>query len=93
LEEGIAARLVSMPSLELFRAQEAAYRSQVLPEGPPRVAVEAGVPQPWEAVVGPGGAVIGVDRFGASAPYKTIYEHLGLTPKRVAQRARELLEA
>ncbi|MDA8394089.1 MAG: transketolase [Candidatus Dormibacteraeota bacterium] len=93
LEAGIAARLVSIPSLELFREQEAGYRSQVLPDGLPRLAVEAGVPQPWEAVVGPQGAVIGVDRFGASAPYKTIYEHLGLTPQRVAQRARELLEA
>ncbi|MGC8473083.1 MAG: transketolase-like TK C-terminal-containing protein, partial [Candidatus Dormibacteria bacterium] len=53
----------------------------------------ARVTQPWEALVGPRGAVIGVDRFGASAPYKTIYEHLGLTPQRTAQRARELLEA
>ncbi len=90
--EGIAARLVSMPSLELFRAQAQEDQELVLPPGIPRVAVEAGVPLPWEALVGPSGAVIGVERFGASAPFETIYEHLGLTPGAVAQRARELLQ-
>ncbi len=91
--DGIPTRLVSMPSLELFHDQPPEYRDLVLPLAiPAKVAVEAGVPQPWLAVVGARGAVVGVERFGASAPYETIYQHFGLTPEAVAARARELLE-
>ncbi|MGH7608621.1 MAG: transketolase [Candidatus Dormibacteria bacterium] len=89
---GIRARVVSMPSMELFAAQDQAYRDQVLPPGVPRLAVEAGVDQPWWRWVGLSGAVIGVDRFGASAPYQTIYQHLGLTPEAVALRAQQLVQ-
>ena len=90
---GVATRLVSMPSIELFRQQPPEYRELVLPEAlTAKVAVEAGVSQPWLAIVGPRGAVVGVDRFGASAPYETIYQHFGLTPEAVAERARGLLE-
>jgi transketolase len=91
-DSGVPTRLVSMPSLELFQAQAEEYRQQVLPHSvTARVAVEAGVPQPWQALVGPQGSVIGITRFGASAPYETIYEHFGFTPKAVAERACSLL--
>jgi transketolase len=78
--------------MELFASQPDEYRDQVLPAAIPiRVAVEAGVDQPWWRWVGEHGAVIGVNRFGASAPYQTIYEKLGLTPAAVAERAKVLL--
>jgi transketolase len=79
------ARVVSLPCWELFDAQPEAYRDEVLPPSvTARVSIEAGVTFGWERYVGPGGASIGVDRFGASAPYERIYEELGLTPQAVA---------
>jgi transketolase len=92
--DGIPARVVSMPSHELFAAQTVAYRDSVLPRDVPvRVAVEAAHPMSWYRWVGDGGAVIGMERFGASAPYQTIYRELGITGERVAERVRELLQA
>ena len=89
---GIDARVVSMPSWEIFREQDAAYRDEVLPPGVrTRVAVEAGASQGWLEWVTGDGAVVGVDRFGASAPWKEIYAHLGLTGEAVARRTRDLL--
>jgi transketolase len=89
---GVPTRVVSAPSLELFAAQPAAYRDQVLPPGVPcRVAVEAAHPQPWYRWVGDHGAVVGLTRFGASAPYQRVYEELGITAAAVAERARALL--
>ncbi|NIP79728.1 MAG: transketolase, partial [Gemmatimonadetes bacterium] len=67
-EDGVAVRVVSMPSLELFREQSDDYREQVLPPGVPRLAIEAGSPLGWHEWVGAGGDVVGLDRFGASAP-------------------------
>ncbi len=90
-EGGVVARVVSMPSLELFAAQEEGYRSSVLPQGIPRVAIEAAHPMSWYRVVGEQGIVIGLERFGASSPYKTIYEELGFTVKAVAEAARSLV--
>jgi transketolase len=91
-KEGIRARVVSLPSFELFEAQPAAYRREVLPPGVrARVAVEAAAPFGWDRYVGPSGAVVGLERFGASAPYQTIYEQLGLTAAAVAARAKALL--
>jgi transketolase len=91
-EQGVPTRVVSMPSMELFAAQPDDYRAEVLPpDVRTRVAVEAGVDQPWWRWVGDGGAVVGVNRFGASAPYQTIYEHFGLTPAAVAERVQRLL--
>ena len=91
-KQGIPTRVVSMPSMELFASQPGEYRSQVLPkEVRTRVAVEAGVEQPWWRWVGEGGGVVGVNRFGASAPYQTVYEHFGLTPPAVAERVQGLL--
>jgi transketolase len=88
--DGIAARVVSVPSLELFWKQDAAYRSEVLPAGVPRVAIEAAHPMPWYRLVGESGAVLGLERFGASAPYQRIYEELGLTVDKLVETARSL---
>ncbi|HXV86554.1 MAG TPA: transketolase [Gemmatimonadales bacterium] len=90
--EGVAARVVSMPSHELFAAQPAAYRDQILPpEVTARVAVEAAHPMSWARWVGSRGAVVGLERFGASAPYQRIYQELGITADHVAAAARRLL--
>jgi transketolase len=92
-EKGVAARVVSMPSWERFARQPQSYRDSVLPPAiTARVAVEAGVTLGWQKWVGDRGVVVGVDRFGASAPYKEIYQHFGLTPERVADEALALLE-
>jgi transketolase len=91
-KKGIAARVVNMPSWELFDRQSRAYRESVLPpEVTARLAVEAGVPQGWHRYVGLSGDVIGLERFGASAPYQVIMQHLGLTVENVVARALRLL--
>ncbi|MBI5625022.1 MAG: transketolase [Elusimicrobia bacterium] len=84
---GVAARVVSMPSWELFREQSAAYREQVLSPGIPRLAVEAGVSLGWSEFVGDTGRVIGLDRFGASAPGEAALERLGFGVENVASAA------
>jgi len=92
-DEGIAARAVSMPSWELFDAQPREYRESVLPPSvPARLAVEAGSPQGWHRYVGDRGDVLGVDRFGASAPGGEMLERYGFTVDNVCARARALLE-
>ena len=88
---GIRARVVSMPSWELFAEQTEEYRRQVLPLSIPRLAVEAGVTLGWGDVVGDGGAVIGIDRFGVSAPGADAARHLGLTVEAVVKKAIELV--
>ena len=89
---GVPTRVVSMPSLEFFAAQDAAYRDAVLPPGiRVRVAVEAGRSQGWHRWVTDAGDVVGIEQYGASAPYERIYEEYGLTPQHVAERARALL--
>jgi transketolase len=89
--EGVAVRCVSMPSWERFDAQDEAYRHSVLPPNVPKLAVEAGSPQGWHRYVGDTGAVIGVDRFGASAPGDILLEKYGFTVGNVCTRARALL--
>jgi transketolase len=90
--EGTRVRVVSMPCIELFEAQSAEYRDSVLPPGvSARLAVEAGVPLSWWKWVGGGGDVLGIDRFGASAPGTTVLEQLGFAPESIAARARSLL--
>jgi transketolase len=83
----IPARVVSMASMELFKRQRAGYQASILPAGIPRVAIEAAGPMSWYEWVGSSGAVIGLDRFGASAPYETIYSQLGITAERVVEAA------
>ncbi len=90
---GIRARVVSMPSWELFDAQPQAYRDEVLPPSTPaRLAIEAGVAQGWERYVGPAGDVMSIERLGASAPTKVLMEKFGFTPQAVVERALRLLE-
>jgi Transketolase len=91
-DAGIAARVVSMPCVELFYAQDVAYRDTVLPPGLPRVSVEAGGTWFWRGVVGEQGLALGIDTFGESAPAEALYQHFGLTPAHVAAAARVLLE-
>jgi transketolase len=90
--KGVVARVVSMPSWEIFERQPPAYRASVLPPAvTARVAVEAGSPQGWYKYVGMGGDVVGMTRFGASAPGKVNFEKFGFTPENVAARALALL--
>jgi transketolase len=92
-EQGVGVRVVSMPSWELFDGQPASYRDSVLP--PPvttRLAIEAGVTTGWSKYVGPTGSVIGLDRFGASAPYQVLMEKFGFTAEAVAERMLQLLK-
>ena len=91
-EQKISARVVSMPSWELFDQQPQAYRDAVLPRAVrARLAVEAALPQGWHRYVGDGGDIIGVDRFGASAPGNLVMEKYGFTVSHVVERATALL--
>ena len=89
--EGIRARAVSMPSHEIFASQSEEYRRSILPEGVKRVSIEASHPMSWHRWVGADGVALGLHRFGASAPYKELYEHLGLTVAKVVEIARQLV--
>ncbi len=89
---GIAARVVSMPSWEVFEEQDAAYKESVLPsQVMARLAVEAAATFGWERYVGLEGDVLGIDRFGASAPAEVLFKEFGFTPEDVAERALRLL--
>jgi len=83
--QGIAASVVSMPCTEAFDAQDAAWREAVLPAGVRRAVIEAGSTLGWHKYAGPNGLIFGIDRFGASAPAEILYDHFGLTPKKVAE--------
>ena len=89
--EGIQARVVSMPSWEIFEEQTGEYKTSVLPLGVPKLAVEAGSPLGWWKYVGPDGDVIGLDRYGASAPGQIVLEKLGFGAANVAARAKALV--
>jgi transketolase len=92
--EGIAARVVSMPCVEWFDAQDQAYRDTVIPPGVrARVCVEAGIAQPWYRLAGDAGRIVSLEHFGASADYKTLFREFGLTGDAVAQAARESISA
>jgi transketolase len=91
-EEGVSVRVVSMPCMELFEAQPEEYREQVLPPAATaRLAIEPGASMSWWKWVGSDGEVLGLDRFGASAPGTTVLEKLGFTAENIASRARALL--
>jgi transketolase len=91
--KGARVRVVSMPCTQAFDAQDSAYREAVLPRGVPRVAVEAGVSDYWRKYVGLDGAVIGIDRFGESAPAKDLFNYFGFTPEHVASVVGQLIGA
>lgn len=92
LEEGVSVRVVSMPSWEVFEAQDAAYRKEVLPAGvKARLAIEAGVPMGWDRYVGDQGKVMGIERFGASAPGGVLFEKFGFTVDAVVAAVKEML--
>jgi transketolase len=90
--EGIAARVVSFPSVKLFEEQTDAYKASVLPAGVPKLAVEAGSTMGWWKYAGSDGDVIGLDRFGASAPGPKVQEELGFSAANVAARAKKLVK-
>ena len=91
LQEGIPVQVVSMPSTTVFDRQDADYRDSVLPPLLPAVAVEAGAPDLWHKYVGRSGAIVGIDRFGESAPAGELFKLFGLTAERVAKTVRALL--
>ena len=91
-EKGVSARVVSMPSWEIFERQSKEYRDSVLPPSvEARVSVEAGIPAGWERYVGFRGRSVGIERFGASTPGEELLKELGINPENVANEALELL--
>ncbi len=93
-DEGVSVRVISFPCWELFEEQDPAYRESVLPKAvQTRMSVEAGATLGWERYVGLHGKMLGIDHFGASAPYKTIFQHFGFTVDNVYAEAKELLAA
>jgi transketolase len=90
-ELDLCVRVVSVPSHELFYRQPVEYRDQLLPPGVPRVAIEAAHPMSWHRLVGQPGAVIGIESFGASAPYQRLYEEYGLTVDRCVEVVRRFV--
>jgi transketolase len=91
--EGIDARVISMPSFELFEAQSEEYKESVMPKAVrARVAVEAAATFGWHKYVGLDGEVIGLDRFGASAPYKVLFKEFGFTAENVAETAKKVIK-
>ena len=90
-EQGVAVRVVSMPSTNVFDRQDAAYKASVLPAGLPRVAVEAGTTDGWYKYVGLEGRVIGIDRFGESAPAGELFKYFGITADAVVQAVKSVL--
>jgi len=90
--EGVPARVVSMPSWKIFEEQTPAYKASVLPAGVPRLAVEAGATLGWWKYAGLDGDVIGLDRFGASAPGPTVFKELGFSPENIAAHAKKLVK-
>ncbi|MFM2008616.1 MAG: transketolase, partial [Pseudomonadota bacterium] len=90
-DEGIAARVVSMPCTDVFNRQDQAYKDSVLLKNVPRVAIEAGVSDFWFKYVGLDGAVIGIDTFGESAPAGALFKHFGFTSEKVVAAAKSVM--
>ncbi len=90
-QQGVAVRVVSIPSTDVFDRQDAAYKASVLPKGLPRVAVEAGVTDFWYKYVGLEGAVVGIDTFGESAPAGVLFKHFGFTTEKVVAAVKSVL--
>jgi len=92
-ENKIASRVVSVACMDLFHQQDADYRKLITGDEPVRIAIEAGVRQGWDALIGVDGAFIGMSTFGASGPYAKLYEHFGITADAAVQAAMTGLEA
>jgi transketolase len=90
--DGVRARVVSFPSWKIFEEQSPEYKASVLPAGVPRLAVEAGATLGWWKYVGLDGDVIGLDRFGASAPGPIVMKELGFSGENIAARAKKLVK-
>jgi transketolase len=91
-QKDISVRVVSMPSWELFDRQPESYQRKVLPpQTAVRIAIEAGIPQGWHRYVGSQGTVVGLNHFGASAPYQTLYDKFGITANKVVEKVTALL--
>jgi len=90
--DGIRARVVSFPSWRLFEEQSEEYKASVLPKGLPKLAVEAGATLGWWKYAGSNGDVLGIDRFGASAPGPVAMANLGFSPENIAARAKALVK-
>jgi transketolase len=90
-EKGVMARVVSMPSWELFERQESGYKQALFPPHVPVLAVEAGVTLGWRTYLGHGAEVVGVDRFGASAPGGRVLQEYGFNLENVVERAQQLV--
>ncbi len=86
-DKGVAARVVSVPCFELFAAQPDAARRAVIGDAPVKVGIEAAVRMGWDAIIGSDGLFVGMSSFGASAPYKDLYKHFGITPEKAAEAA------
>ena len=92
-EMGVSVRVVSVPCMDLFFAQDDDYRKLIIGEEPVRIAIEAGVRQGWDAIIGTEGTFIGMSTFGASGPYDKLYEHFGITADAAVKAAVTGLEA
>ncbi len=90
---GIAARVISIPSFELFEAQSEDYKASIVGNSPVKIAVEAGIKLGWERFIGTDGVFVGMSGFGASGPYKALYEHFGITKDAVVEIAKSKLAA
>lgn len=89
---GIGATVVSMPSFRLFEEQDAAYKASLFPENTPKLAVEAGATMGWYKYIGHNGGVIGIDRFGASAPGAIALDKLGINVANIVEHAKKLVK-
>jgi superfamily II DNA helicase RecQ len=86
-DKGVKARVVSVPSFEMFARQDDAYRASVIGNAKVKIAVEAAVRQGWDSLIGNDGIFIGMNGFGASAPYKELYAHFGITAEAIVEKA------
>lgn len=91
--EGHPTRVVSVPSFELFEQQDKEYRAGTIGDAPVRIAIEAGIKQGWERFIGEDGVFIGMSGFGASGPYKELYEHFGITAAAAVKAAQDILSS
>ena len=89
--KNINARIISMPSIDLFNQQSSQYHDKILGERP-SIVIEAGIKQGWEKIIGNNGAFIGMDSFGESGPYKELYEHFGITTDHIVKRAEQIIK-